>query len=319
MLSASCLVESIKPYISARCADSDSGAINLLRNNQPSGVGSTEFPLFMGNVLQERLTLALFPLRSSLFFPIALSTIVCFALVGVGSGVAQTGGAKPSKKKSIISTDVSLGVFGQLTRTRPPGNTVQDQYGSYSTQTTQGTSPSAGVLGTFHQSLHPWLGYNINLGYSRFSENYSQGAAYVPAKNSPVPAWYSFSRGSIGTEMYELSIAYVFEGPRTRRFNTFGQFGGGGLFFLPTQNPSPANKQIRPAMVFGVGMNYRILRHFDVRAEYRGLFYKNPDFAYSIGGIPITKMFTVTSTPTVSLVYRFGEGRKNLRYAAKSH
>lgn len=263
----------------------------------------------MGNVLQERLTLALFPLRSSLFSSIALSTLMCIAL----SGVAQTGGAKPSKKKSIISTDVSLGVFGQLTRTRTPGNTIQDQYGSYSTQTTQGTSPSAGVLGTFHQSLHPWLGYNVNLGYSRFSENYSQGAAYVPAKNWSVPAWNSFSRGSIGTEMYEISIAYVFAGPRTRRFNTFGQFGGGGLFFLPTQNPSPANKQIRPAMIFGVGMNYRISKHFDIRAEYRGLFYKNPDFAYSIGDIPITKMFTVTSTPTVSLVYRFGEGRKNLR------
>lgn len=257
--------------------------------------------------------------RHSLFSSIAFSIAICLALFGIRSGTAQITNSSPRQREISPNTDISIGVFGQLTRTRAPGNTLEDQYGSFSTQTTQGTSPSAGVLGTFHQSFRPWLGYNVNLGYSRFSENYSQGSAYVPLKDSPLPARYSFLRGSIGTNLYELTIAYVFEGPRTRRFNTFGQFGGGGLFFLPTLNPSPANKQIRPAMVFGVGMNYRISKHFDVRAEYRGLFYKNPDFAYSIGGIPITKMFTVTSTPAVSLVYRFGGGRKDFRYTAKSH
>ena len=42
-------------------------------------------------------------------------------------------------------------------------------------QKTQGTSASAGVLATFHQQFKPWLGYNVNAGNSRFTENYTTG------------------------------------------------------------------------------------------------------------------------------------------------
>lgn len=180
-------------------------------------------------------------------------------------------------------------------------------------QTTQGTSPSAGVLGTFHQSLRPWLGYNVNLGYSRFSENYSHGFAYIPNSNQPPPLSnpnYSFAQGSIGTNMYELTVAYAVQGPKTKRFNTSAQVGGGGLFFLPTHDPSPYAEQVRATMVFGVGMNYKLSEHFALRAEYRGLFYKNPDFKNSDTPIPISKLFTVTNEPTLSVVYTFGHGKK---------
>jgi opacity protein-like surface antigen len=250
--------------------------------------------------------------------PVVLPIIACIVVLsGIQPGAAQTLDLKYPQKKFVRSIDVSLGVFGQLTGTRVPITTIQDDFGVHTIQTTQGTSPSAGVLGTFHQSFKPWLGYNVNLGYTRFSENYSYGAAFVPAEALTFKPWSSFSQGSIGTNMYELTIAYVFEGPRNKRFSTFGQFGGGGLFFLPTQNSSPANQQTRPAMIFGVGMNYKLTQHFDVRAEYRGLFYKNPDFAYS-EGFPMTKLFTVTNSPAVSLVYRFGGGKKTL-YSATSH
>jgi opacity protein-like surface antigen len=220
--------------------------------------------------------------------------------------------SKPTHKKNAPSLDISLGISGQLTGTRIPTTTIQDEFGVRRTQTTQGTSPSAGVLGTIHQSFKPWLGYNVNLGYTRFSENYSYGSAYIPSKLSHSGPWASFSQGSIETNVYELTIASVFEGPRNKRFNTFGQFGGGGLFFLPTQGNSPAHQQTRPAMIFGIGMNYKLTEHLDLRAEYRGLFYKNPDFAYSQGGFPIAKLFTVTNSPAVSLVYRFGGAKKSL-------
>lgn len=259
-----------------------------------------------------------FQFRHRFISAAALPIVASVILLGPPLGTCQTIDSKLSHTKSKTSIDVSLGVFGQLTRTRTPGTSLRDEYGSLTTQTTQGTSPSAGVLGTLHQSFRPWLGYNVNLGYTRFSENYSQGSAYVPSKSSPSGPWSSFSQGSIGTNMYELTIASVFEGPRNGRFSTFGQFGGGGLFFLPTQTLSPANKQIRPAMIFGVGMNYRLTNRLDIRAEYRGLFYKSPDFAYSLGGFPMTKLFTVTNTPAVSLVYRFG-GRNKFTDTMRPH
>jgi opacity protein-like surface antigen len=239
-------------------------------------------------------------------------TAFAVGLLGVPSAIGQTVSQKPSQKTFTGGVDVSLGVFGQLTDTRTAITLDQIQIATSTTQRTQGTSPSAGVLGTLHQSFRPWLGYNVNLGYTRFSENYSYGSALVPSNNSTVVRPVSsFSQGTIGTNMYELTIAYVVEGPRNKRFSTFGQFGGGGLFFLPTQSNSPASQQTRPTMVFGVGMNYKLTNHLDVRAEYRGLFYKGPDFAYSLSTFPITKLFTVTNTPAVSLVYRFGGAKRS--------
>lgn len=239
-------------------------------------------------------------------------------MFGVPAGVAQTVNPKSTEKKFTPGMDISLGVFGQVTGTRIPTTIIAYDFGSNVFQKTQGTSPSAGTLGAFHQSLKPWLSYNVNLGYTRFTENYSYGTAFVPSQNSTFKPSGFFSQGSIGTNMYELTIAYVVAGPRNRRFNTFGQFGGGGLFFLPTQSNSSTSQQTRPAMVFGVGMNYKFTNHFAVRAEYRGLFYKNPDFAYYPSNFPISKLFTVTNAPAVSLVYRFGGTKKPL-YSRKSH
>lgn len=158
---------------------------------------------------------------------------------------AQTKTTQPSKNKSASSIDVSLGVFGQLTSARSPTDAVTDSSGTVYTQTIQGTSASAGVLGTVHQSFGRWLGYGVNLGYTRFTENYSQGIAFTPKANL-VPALSptsSFTRGSIGTNMYELTGAYLVQGPKTKRVDTFAQLGGGVLSFLQrrTLPPMPSN------------------------------------------------------------------------------
>ena len=235
-----------------------------------------------------------------------------FTVFAIQTAVAQTSDQPPQQKTEKTFnpvTDVSIGIDGQLTYTRTPTTNVSSSFGATTTEQTQGTSPSAGVFGTFHQQFKPLLGYNVNFGYTRFSEDYSHGQQYVPSATSTFAASSSFTQGTIPTNMYDLTIAYVFNGPRTKRFNTFGQFGGGGLFFLPEQNTVGAKNQTRPAMVFGVGMNYKLTSHLDLRAEYRGLFYKSPDFnlpPYDGFNFPMTRLFTVTSTPAVSLVYRFG-------------
>jgi len=250
-------------------------------------------------------------LRTSL--PARLSFALCFlALLSVQGASAQNIEQPASKKPLTPEMDVSVGVFGQLTDTRTPTTTTDISNGVSINEMTQGPSQSAGALATFHQSFKPWLGYNVNFGYSRFSENYSAGESFVP-NGTTTPTLSKFAQGSIRTNMYELTIASVIEGPRTKRFSTFAQFGGGGLFFLPTANTSGAKDQTRPAMLFGVGMNYQISRHLEMRAEYRGLFYKSPDFnlpPYDGFDFPMSRLFTVTSEPAVSIVYRFGGMKK---------
>ena len=212
-----------------------------------------------------------------------------------------------------MTTDVSLGVFGLLTPARIPTTTTTTSSGTSVNQTTQGMSSAAGALGVFHQQFAPWLGYNVNFGYSRSTENYSIGNSYTPI-GSLAPTNSSFQHGSIGTNVYELSITSVVQGPRTKRFSTFAQVGGGGLFFLPTQRPGPTSEQTRPALVFGTGINYKLTDHLAMRAEYRGLFYKSPDFVAQ-GALPVSRLFTVTSEPTMSLVYTFGGGKKKAKLA----
>jgi opacity protein-like surface antigen len=245
------------------------------------------------------------------------ATLPLFIFLSIGdkcTAGAQTLDKTPPPRKSTPGIDISLGVYSQQTTMRMPTSTYIFGYpgsptGVEYTQTTQGTAPSAGVLATFHQSFSPWLGYNINIGYSRFTAHYSNAFRFVPN-----PSYSSFVRGSVRTNMTETTVGSVIEGPHTKRFSTFAQIGGGGLFFNPISGNIGASEQTRPALLFGSGANFKLTQRLALRAEYRGLFYKSPDFNVtditpgfpSTSQFPMTRLFTVTHTPTVSLVYCFG-------------
>jgi opacity protein-like surface antigen len=236
------------------------------------------------------------------------------SVTGIRTVAAQTADQVPRPKKFTPEVDMSLGLYGQQTVTRMPTSTTVYSTGTRYTQVTQGTAPSAGLLATFHQSFSPWLGYNVNFGFTRLTEHYSNAFEGTSKSGATLPSASGFIRGAVRANMYEVTVASVIEGPRTRRFSTFAQFGGGGLFFTPLSSGLGATQETRPAMLFGAGANYKLTPRLDLRAEYRGLLYKSPDFGIpdiypgitSPDQFPMTRLFTVTSTPTVSLVYRFG-------------
>ncbi len=66
--------------------------------------------------------------------------------------------------------------------------------------------------------------------------------------------------------MYEAAVAAVLDGPRTRRFSTFAQVGGGGLFFDPLIGMEGASRQTRPAMLFGAEANFKLTPRLDLGA-----------------------------------------------------
>lgn len=255
-------------------------------------------------------------LRHSHFLPKIASTFaLILILFSARSSVAQTDQPAPKPSKFTPSVDVSIGLESDLTATRMPKFTnVYSTSGTGFTQVTQSASPAAGTFASFHQSFTPWLGYNVHFGFTRFTENYSNGMQFVPNSATTFPATSSFVRGDIRTNMYDLTVSSVIEGPRTRRFSTFTELGGGGLFFTPLSTGLGASRQTRPALVFGAGANYKLSSRLELRAEYRGLFYKSPDFGLPditpgltpTNQFPMTRLFTVTSTPEVSLVYHFG-------------
>ena len=195
--------------------------------------------------------------------------------------------------------DISLGVLAQLTSTRTTLSTAGPVY----QQNTAGATPSAGFLGVFHQQFRGWAGYDINAGYSRTAYNYTAAATSGTAS--------SFTRYAVGTNMYEFSVAYVAKAPASsRRLQAFVQGGGGVLAFLPTQKLFPGAVNFRAAALFGAGGDYRVSDHLGLRVEYRGLFFKTPDFVQYSAATPTSKLFTVSSQPVVSLIYRFGSFKK---------
>ncbi len=255
-------------------------------------------------------------LRHRFLSPKITSTFVLFLVFLTGRACfAQTEEPTPKHRKFDPSTDISIGAEGDSTSTRMPTSThVYALTGTAFTQTTQSAAPSAGVFTSFHQSFTPWLGYNVHFGFTRFTEHYSNAEQFVPNSTTKLPPESSFVRGNLRTNMYDLTISSVMEGPRTKHFTTFTEVGGGGLFFSPLSKGLGARQQTRPALVFGVGANFKLSPHLDLRAEYRGLLYKSPDFnmqditpgVSSTNQFPMTRLFTVTSTPEVSLVYHFG-------------
>lgn len=229
---------------------------------------------------------------------LCLAVFMCQAkaqepLVSSSSQEASVAAAAPLVvKHPLFETTLSLGAAAQLTATRI-------------TTSPQALDPSATVLGSVRQSFRPWLGYTANFGYTRTTEQNPQ-ATFYPPSNFPIPS-----------NVYEVSVAYLAQKRVTPKLTGFADLGGGVLTFLPVHR-GPSAKEFVPGENFsrvpsvlfrqlgvaGVGVDYHFNARLALRAEYRGLLYKYPDFQGAVG-----RQITVSSQPTVSLTYTFGRGR----------
>lgn len=83
----------------------------------------------------------------------------------------------------------------------------------------------------------------------------------------------------------EFSGDYVYSPMHSKRFSPFLLGGAGELRFTPGStyidgllSAFPVKQQTSLAILYGAGTDYRLWRIFGLRLQYRGLFYKNPDF-----------------------------------------
>jgi opacity protein-like surface antigen len=178
--------------------------------------------------------------------------------------------------QTVRNLDGSINIFGQFSGTSN-GNGIKDS-----------PTDSLGVIASVRQSLHPWLGYEGNYGYTRFSERYSTVAFGVQ------------------NNVHEVSGAYLVQAPGIPLLGLqpYGAIGLGALVFLPTTvGGQKYSQQYRLAVLYEVGVNYPILTsHLGLRLQYRGLSYKTPDFNASI---ITTNSRRQTSEPSVGAYFRF--------------
>jgi opacity protein-like surface antigen len=165
-----------------------------------------------------------------------------------------SGPANRAFSQTIRNLDGALSVFGQFSGTTN-GNGIEDKP-TYST----------GVLATGRQSLHFWLGWELNYGYTRYAERFKAPTYGIQVQDN----------------MHEVTGAYLVQGPKIPLLGLqpFGAVGVGALVFLPTTvGGQRFNQQTRIPILYEVGVNYPILTsHLGLRLQYRGLDYKTPDY-----------------------------------------
>jgi opacity protein-like surface antigen len=196
----------------------------------------------------------------------SLSFLFLLLLVaGLGNGATA---------QSIKNMEGAVAVFGQFTGTTS-GDGVTDS-----------PTESLGTLATFRQSFHPWLGYEVNYSYTRFTERYST----IPF--------------GVQDNVNEVTGAYLVQGPSFLGLQPFGAIGFGALIFLPTTvGGQKYNQQTRIPLLYEVGVNYPLITsHFGLRLQYRGLSYKTPDFNATL---LTTGTRRTTSEPSVGAYLRF--------------
>lgn len=188
-------------------------------------------------------------------------------------------------QKQIERVDLGIsgaGIFnrtstGTINVTGAPNN------GSSVTNTPSNTF---GALVDVRYIAKPFVGFEFNYGYARYTENFT-------------------GVGGVQTNVNEYTFGYVATPAHTIfGFQPFVSAGAGSTGFKPTPNGGQGLKtQARATYYYSVGLQQEYLSsHFGLRASFRQLFYLAPDFGQNYLTI---KQRTTTSEPTVGFYLRF--------------
>ena len=148
-----------------------------------------------------------------------------------------------------------------------------------------------GFLVGYRYHFNDWFAAEANYGYSRNTQGYLNTSG--------------LSR--IQSNVHEATAAFVVTPPITvAKLKPFLLAGSGALVFDPRNGAGTsiagAQRQAKAAFVYGSGVDYDLTHHLALRAEYRGLVYKAPDF--NIRSLNTDKV-THVAQPSAGVVIRF--------------
>lgn len=189
---------------------------------------------------------------------------------------AATGFAQESRQ------DASISGYGLL------GMRVNGAGGVYITN----QSKTGGILASYRYLLTPHSALELNYSFA-------QNTLYFVSNGNP-------TTNPIHSRQQELSAAYVY-GLTFKNYNPFVEGGIAAVVFTPIQNGTftlDAKQNTNIGGVFGAGVAYEISPSFDIRAEYRGIFVKAPDFKLP-GDRFKTNRYEVIQMPAIGIAYHF--------------
>ncbi len=155
----------------------------------------------------------------------------------------------------------------------------------------QHTTDTGGFLASYRFHFNRWLAAEASYGYAR---NTQQNLTATGPFN-------------VQSNVHQATGALVVNVPwRVARLKPYALAGVGALVFDPTGNAggsvAGALRQTKAAFVYGGGVDYKIIRHVSLRAEYRGFVYQRPDFGLGSLNSDAT---THTAQPSAGIVFQF--------------
>jgi opacity protein-like surface antigen len=175
--------------------------------------------------------------------------------------------------------EVAVQGTGFFTKDSPQNGTLQ-----HSTNT-------GGFLLNYRFHINGWLAAEASYGYDRNTQE-----NFTPSGNFGIQANVHQATGAL---VADIPVTFA-------RMRPYVLGGAGALVFDPTGKTeglvSGAQRQARPAFVYGGGVDYRLVRHVALRLEYRGYVYDRPDFGIATLS---SNVIAHTAQPSAGLVFHF--------------
>ena len=199
-------------------------------------------------------------------------------------------------KKSILAATTGLVLFAtaamaqveQRSQVTLQGTALITK-GSTTDSESHNATQSGGLLVGYSYQFNNWAGVEGNYGYTRNTQNF---------------LGTTFGQSSVRADMHEVLGSFVFHIPvHVANVRPYALAGGGALIFDPVDTfGNGIDRQTRGTFAYGGGVDLAVLHNFGVRAEYRGLVYKVPDF--KVNSMNLDK-FTHLAQPSVGFYFRF--------------
>jgi opacity protein-like surface antigen len=200
------------------------------------------------------------------------------AVLSVLSALLLCGSAAFAQEESVSTHEVSVQGTGSFTKDSN-GNGIS-----------QHATDTGGFLLGYRYHFNRWLAAEANYGYNRNTQqNFTSGGPF-----------------NVQANVHQATAAFVVTVPLSGRISPYVLAGAGALVFDPTNNAGQsvpgALRQAKAAFVYGGGVDFTLVKHVALRAEYRGFVYNRPDFQLTALDSNVTAH---TAQPSAGLVFRF--------------
>jgi hypothetical protein len=217
------------------------------------------------------------------------SVFFCLLLTAAGSTAkAQTASTNPALDKQLSRLDFGVLGVGVINKSSNGFATVN---GRPNTAVNLNPSNTAGAVLTLRYTAKPLFGLEFNYGYARYND------LFTPFGSQP--------SGGVQQNASEYTFGYVVHSKKQYfGWTPFASGGAGTTVFRPTPGGGLAlPEQARATYYFSVGAETTVLSpHFGIRAQYRQLFFKAPDFLTNYLTI---QQHTTTYEPGFGFFLRF--------------